>query len=50
MGTGEFLNPGETLSPETLDRYNRAAETDSVVVIVDYDEVNAQRLSPNRTA
>ena len=41
MGTGEFLNPEETLSSETLDRYNRAAETDSVVVIVDFDEVDA---------
>ena len=41
MGTGEFLNPEETLSAETLDRYNRAAETDSIVVIVDYDEVDS---------
>ena len=40
MGTGEFLNPDETLSPETLERYNHAGESDSVVVIVDYDEVD----------
>lgn len=41
MGTGEFLNPEETLSPETLERYNRAGESDSVVVIVDYDETDS---------
>lgn len=41
MGTGEFLNPEETLSPETLGRYNRAGESDSVVVIVDYDETDS---------
>ena len=41
MGTGEFQNPDETLSPQTLERYNLAGESDSVVVIVDYDEVDA---------
>jgi len=41
MGTGEFLNPEETLSPQTLERYNRAGETDSIVVIVDFDETDS---------
>src|SRR6056297_130014 len=41
MGTGEFQNPDETLSPQTLERYNHAGESDSVVVIVDYDEVDS---------
>ena len=41
MGTGEFQNPDETLSPQTLERYNHAGESDSVVVIVDYNEVDS---------
>ncbi|MEX0660973.1 MAG: M1 family metallopeptidase [Balneolaceae bacterium] len=40
MGTGEFLNPEETLSPEVLDRYTNAGESDDVVTIVDFDEVD----------
>jgi len=40
MGTGEFLNPEQTLSPQTLERYNQAGESDSVVVIADFDELN----------
>lgn len=40
MGTGEFLNPEETLSPTTLERYNLAGDSDSTVVIVDFDQVD----------
>jgi len=39
MGTGELMNPEETLSPETLERYNEAAESDDVIVIADFDEL-----------
>lgn len=45
MGTGEFLNPGETLQPEILERYNRAGESDDVVTIVDFDEVDNATVS-----
>lgn len=41
MGTGEFLNPEETLSPSTLERYNLAGKSDSTVVIVDFNEVDS---------
>src|SRR6056297_2588221 len=41
MGTGEFLNPEETLSPATLERYTLAGNSDSTVVIVDFNEVNS---------
>lgn len=41
MGTGEFLNPEETLSDETLERYNLAGESDDVVVIADFDELSS---------
>lgn len=48
MGTGEFLNPEETLSERTLDRYRQAGESDDPVVIVDFDEVdNATARSEN---
>ncbi|WP_340106086.1 M1 family metallopeptidase [Rhodohalobacter sp. 8-1] len=40
MGTGEFLNPEETLSPQTLERYNQAGASDSVVVIANFDELD----------
>lgn len=50
MGTGEFLNPEETLSPQTLERYNQAGESDSVVVIADFDELeNATAQSDSGT-
>lgn len=39
MGTGEFLNPGETLSERTLQRYNEAFETDETHLIADFDEL-----------
>jgi len=39
IGTGEFLNPEETLSPESLERYERAEASDDVVVIADFDEL-----------
>lgn len=34
MSTGEFLNPEQTLAPAVLQRYGRAAQSDSVVTIV----------------
>lgn len=46
MSTGEFLNPEETLSTQTLERYNQAAESDDVVVIVDFDEIENSTASP----
>lgn len=41
MGTGEFLNPEETLTPQTLERYKQAGESDEVVVIADFDELDS---------
>ncbi len=40
MGTGEFTNPEETLSDETLERYNRAGNSDEPVVVVDFEELD----------
>jgi hypothetical protein len=40
MGTGEFLNPEETLSDRTLERYRMAGESDTTITIVDFDELN----------
>ncbi len=40
MGTGEFLNPEETLSQRTLERYNQAGNSDEPITIVDFDELN----------
>lgn len=40
MGTGDFLNPEETLSEETLERYHMAGESDSTITIVDFDELD----------
>lgn len=39
MGTGELLNPEETLSERTLERYREAGESDQTVVIADFDEL-----------
>lgn len=44
MSTGEFVNPENTLSAETLERYNEAGESDDVVTIVDFDEVDSATL------
>lgn len=41
MGTGEFLNPEETLSDETLERYRRAGESDEIITIADFDELDS---------
>lgn len=40
MATGEFVNPEKTLTQETLERYNEALESDEVVTVVDFDEVD----------
>ncbi len=40
MGTGEFLNPEETLSSRTLERYRLAAESDETFLIADFDELH----------
>ncbi|TVR33251.1 MAG: M1 family peptidase [Balneolaceae bacterium] len=40
MGTGEFLNPDETLSERTLTRYREAGDSDEIVVIADFDELS----------
>lgn len=34
MGTGEFLNPAETLAPHVLERYNQAMESDEVIHVI----------------
>ena len=39
MGTGDFLNPEETLSPEFYERYNAAGVSDEPYVIADFDEL-----------
>lgn len=39
MGTGELLNPEETLSERTLERYLRAGESDTTFMITDFDEL-----------
>ncbi len=44
MGTGEFLNPDETLAEQTLDRYQAAGESDTPVIITDFDEVESATL------
>jgi len=38
MGTGTFLNPGETLSDQMLERYNRAGESDEAVTVIAQNE------------
>ena len=40
MGTGEFLNPEETLTERTLERYQQAGESDNKVIIADFDELD----------
>jgi hypothetical protein len=40
MGTGEFLNPEETLAEQTLERYLEAGNSDEPVVIADFDELS----------
>jgi len=40
MGTGEFLNPEETLSQRTLERYNQAGNSDDTITIADFDELS----------
>jgi hypothetical protein len=40
MGTGEFLNPGETLSEQTLNRYHEAGNSDETFLIADFDELD----------
>lgn len=40
MGTGEFLNPEETLSSRTLERYLNAGESDETYLITDFDELD----------
>lgn len=39
MGTGEFLNPQETLSERTHERYIGAGESDETYLISDFDEL-----------
>lgn len=39
MGTGEFLNPEETLSERTLERYLNAGESDETYLIADFNEL-----------
>ena len=39
MSTGEFLNPQETLSDRTLERYQTAINSDETVVVAGFDEL-----------
>ena len=41
VGSGEFLNPAECLSPQESTKYNSAKNSDATVVIKSADEVNA---------
>jgi hypothetical protein len=41
MGTGDFLNPGETLSEQTLSRYQEAGESDEPITIVSFNEADS---------
>lgn len=49
MSTGEFLNPEETLSETTLERYNEAADSDEIMVIADFDELQDATLNNGET-
>ena len=40
MGTGEFLNPDETLSPIMFERYLEAGTSDETLMIADFDELD----------
>lgn len=40
MGTGEFLNPEETLSEEMYDRYQEASGSDEPIVVAAFDELD----------
>jgi len=44
MGTGDLLNGGEVLSPQTLERLRQAATADTVVRIATEDDVQAGRV------
>ncbi|MDR9410852.1 MAG: hypothetical protein RI573_18550, partial [Balneolaceae bacterium] len=44
MSTGEFVNPENTLSEETLERYRKAGESDEVITIADFDELDEATL------
>lgn len=44
MGTGEFLNPEETLSEQTLERYLRAGNSDEIITVADFDELDIATL------
>ncbi|MFA5669071.1 MAG: M1 family metallopeptidase [Balneolaceae bacterium] len=45
MGTGEFLNPEETLAPHILERYNLALEADSVLTIISESDFGKATIS-----
>ncbi len=48
MGTGEFLNPEETLSEIAFERYNKAGDSDEPVTVIGEGEFeNATRSSDN---
>lgn len=47
MGTGEFLNPEETLSEKTLNRYKEAGESDQPITIADFDELSNATINPD---
>src|SRR5690625_7792036 len=40
MGTGEFLNPEETLSGEVFERYQEASTSNEPVIVAAYDELD----------
>src|SRR5690625_5965032 len=40
MGTGEFLNPEETLSEEVFERYQEASTSDEPVIVAAFDELD----------
>lgn len=48
VGSGELQNPKETLTPQQLERYNRAKESDKTVVIRSKDEITNSKAQPQK--
>lgn len=46
MGTGEFLNPEETLSASTFEKYRKAGNSNEPITIVDFDQVESATSNP----
>lgn len=49
VGSGELQNPKETLTPQQLERYNRAKESDKTVIIREKNEITNPHAQPQKT-